>query len=110
MLNDTICAISTALKDGAISIVRMSGSDSFSIVRKINKRNGIYILLCLLLLPLASNVVKLSIPNEEISINMSYQAIMLVVFATHIFEDFKYETKKQKERILSLQRELYKKH
>ena len=36
MLNDTICAISTALKDGAISIVRMSGEDSFDIVRKIS--------------------------------------------------------------------------
>lgn len=36
MLNDTICAISTALKDGAISIVRMSGPDSFQIVRKIS--------------------------------------------------------------------------
>ena len=36
MLNDTICAISTALKDGAISIVRMSGEDSFSIVQKIS--------------------------------------------------------------------------
>lgn len=36
MLNDTICAISTALKDGAISIVRMSGDDSFSIIREIS--------------------------------------------------------------------------
>ena len=36
MLNDTICAISTALKDGAISIVRMSGEDSFAIIRKIS--------------------------------------------------------------------------
>lgn len=36
MLNDTICAISTALKDGAISIVRMSGSDSFDIIKKIS--------------------------------------------------------------------------
>ena len=36
MLNDTICAISTALKDGAISIVRMSGDDSFSIIKKIS--------------------------------------------------------------------------
>ena len=36
MLYDTICAISTALKDGAISIVRMSGSDAFAIVRKIS--------------------------------------------------------------------------
>ena len=32
MLNDTICAISTALKEGAISIVRMSGEDSLSIL------------------------------------------------------------------------------
>lgn len=36
MFNDTICAISTALKDGAISIVRMSGDDSFSIIKKIS--------------------------------------------------------------------------
>ena len=36
MLNDTICAISTAVKDGAISIVRMSGDDSFAIIRKIS--------------------------------------------------------------------------
>ena len=36
MLNDTICAISTALKDGAISIVRMSGDESFDIIRKIS--------------------------------------------------------------------------
>jgi len=35
VLNDTICAISTALKDGAISIVRMSGDDSFNIVSKL---------------------------------------------------------------------------
>ncbi len=36
MLGDTICAISTALKDGAISIVRMSGEESFEIVKKIS--------------------------------------------------------------------------
>ncbi|MBO4358898.1 MAG: tRNA uridine-5-carboxymethylaminomethyl(34) synthesis GTPase MnmE, partial [Erysipelotrichaceae bacterium] len=36
MLNDTICAISTAVKDGAISIVRMSGEESFDIIRKIS--------------------------------------------------------------------------
>ena len=36
MLNDTICAISTALKDGAISIVRMSGEESFDIITKIS--------------------------------------------------------------------------
>ncbi|MBR4462040.1 MAG: tRNA uridine-5-carboxymethylaminomethyl(34) synthesis GTPase MnmE [Erysipelotrichaceae bacterium] len=36
MLNDTICAISTALKDGAISIVRMSGEDAFSIIKEIS--------------------------------------------------------------------------
>ena len=35
-MNDTICAISTALKDGAISIVRMSGPDSFDIIRRIS--------------------------------------------------------------------------
>ena len=36
MFNDTICAISTALKQGAISIVRMSGEDSFDIVSNIS--------------------------------------------------------------------------
>ena len=36
MLNDTICAISTAVKDGAISIVRMSGEDAFEVIRKIS--------------------------------------------------------------------------
>ncbi len=36
MLNDTICAISTSLKDGAISIVRMSGEDSFDIIKSIS--------------------------------------------------------------------------
>ena len=36
MLNDTICAISTSLKEGAISIVRLSGEDSFDIVKKIS--------------------------------------------------------------------------
>ena len=36
MLNDTIAAISTAMKDGAISIVRMSGDDAFDIVKKIS--------------------------------------------------------------------------
>ena len=36
MLSDTICAVSTALKDGAISIVRMSGDESFSIISKIS--------------------------------------------------------------------------
>ncbi len=36
MLSDTICAISTALKQGAISIVRMSGEDSFSLIKEIS--------------------------------------------------------------------------
>ena len=36
MLNDTICAISTSLKEGAISIVRMSGEDSFNIIKEIS--------------------------------------------------------------------------
>ena len=36
MLNDTIVAISTALNAGAISIVRMSGEESFEIVKKIS--------------------------------------------------------------------------
>ena len=34
-MNDTICAISTAVGVGAISIVRISGSDSIEIVNKI---------------------------------------------------------------------------
>ncbi|MBQ1477611.1 MAG: tRNA uridine-5-carboxymethylaminomethyl(34) synthesis GTPase MnmE [Erysipelotrichaceae bacterium] len=36
MLNDTICAVSTALHEGAISIVRMSGSESFDILKKVS--------------------------------------------------------------------------
>ncbi len=36
MLNDTICAISTSLKDGAISIVRMSGDEAFDIVKSVS--------------------------------------------------------------------------
>lgn len=36
MLNDTICAVSTALKEGAISIVRLSGEDAFKIIREIS--------------------------------------------------------------------------
>lgn len=39
-MNDTICAISTALGVGAISIIRVSGTDSIKIVNKIfNGRN-----------------------------------------------------------------------
>ena len=34
-MNDTICAISTAVGVGAISIIRVSGEDSISIVNKI---------------------------------------------------------------------------
>lgn len=36
MLYDTICAISTSLKDGAISIVRMSGNEAFDIIKRIS--------------------------------------------------------------------------
>ncbi|MBR2577338.1 MAG: tRNA uridine-5-carboxymethylaminomethyl(34) synthesis GTPase MnmE, partial [Erysipelotrichaceae bacterium] len=36
MLNDTIAAISTALAEGAISIVRMSGDDCFEILRSVS--------------------------------------------------------------------------
>lgn len=36
MLNDTVCAIATPLKEGAISIIRISGPDSFEIIRKIS--------------------------------------------------------------------------
>lgn len=41
MLNDTIVAISTSLKQGAISIVRMSGEDSFELVKNISDINTI---------------------------------------------------------------------
>ena len=34
-MNDTICAISTSLAPGAISIIRMSGSDAISIANKV---------------------------------------------------------------------------
>ena len=35
MINDTIAAISTAIGQGAISIVRLSGNDAIDIVNKI---------------------------------------------------------------------------
>lgn len=38
-MDDTICAISTALGVGAISIIRVSGNDSINIVNKIFDRN-----------------------------------------------------------------------
>ena len=34
-MSETICAISTALGEGAIGIVRLSGDDAFSIADKI---------------------------------------------------------------------------
>ena len=40
-MNDTICAISTALGVGAISIIRVSGDDSIDIVNKITKSKNI---------------------------------------------------------------------
>ncbi|MGN1405008.1 MAG: tRNA uridine-5-carboxymethylaminomethyl(34) synthesis GTPase MnmE [Erysipelotrichaceae bacterium] len=36
MLNDTVASIATPLKEGAISIIRISGPDSFEIVNKIS--------------------------------------------------------------------------
>jgi len=36
MLSDNICAISTSLKDGAISIVRVSGDEVFEVIKKIS--------------------------------------------------------------------------
>ena len=36
MLNDTICAISTSLKEAAISIIRLSGDEAFDIIKKIS--------------------------------------------------------------------------
>ena len=38
-MNDTICAVSTALGVGAISIIRISGEDSIKIVNKIFDKN-----------------------------------------------------------------------
>lgn len=35
MLNDTICAISTSLKEAAISIIRLSGDEAFDIVKRV---------------------------------------------------------------------------
>jgi len=40
MLNDTIVAISSAIGEGAIGIIRMSGEDSLSILKKIFKPSG----------------------------------------------------------------------
>ena len=36
MLSDTICAISTSLKEAAISIIRLSGDDAFNIIKEIS--------------------------------------------------------------------------
>jgi len=36
MLTDTICAISTALKEAAISIIRISGEDAFDVIKEIS--------------------------------------------------------------------------
>ena len=36
MLNDTVAAIATPLKEGAVSIIRISGPDSFEVIRKIS--------------------------------------------------------------------------
>ena len=41
MLNDTICAISTAVKDGAISIIRMSGDEAFNIALDITHKKSL---------------------------------------------------------------------
>ncbi len=38
MLNDTIAAISTALQDGAISVIRISGPDSLAIAGRLFSR------------------------------------------------------------------------
>lgn len=40
MLNDTIAAISTALQDGAISVIRISGPDSLAIAGRLFSRPG----------------------------------------------------------------------
>ena len=36
MLSDTICAISTSLKEAAISIIRLSGDEAFDIIKRIS--------------------------------------------------------------------------
>ena len=41
-MEDTICAISTALQKGAIAIVRLSGPDTFPIIRQISDLQGEY--------------------------------------------------------------------
>lgn len=41
-MEDTICAISTALQKGAIAIVRLSGPESFEIIRRISDLQGEY--------------------------------------------------------------------
>ena len=41
MLSDTICAISTSLKESAISIIRLSGNDAFEIAKKLTDINEI---------------------------------------------------------------------
>lgn len=38
--HDTICAVATASGTGAISIIRISGEDSFSIARNVFRKNG----------------------------------------------------------------------
>ena len=40
-MNDTIAAISTSLGIGAISIVRMSGTDAIKIANKIGSSHGL---------------------------------------------------------------------
>ena len=42
IMNDTICAISTALGVGAISIIRMSGNDSLNILKKIFTKENLH--------------------------------------------------------------------
>ena len=42
MFNDTITAISTALGEGAISIVRLSGSQAIEIVDKVFKEKNLH--------------------------------------------------------------------
>lgn len=39
MLNDTIAAVSTALQDGAISIIRISGPESLILAEKLFSRS-----------------------------------------------------------------------
>ena len=41
-MDDTICAVATGQSNGAISIIRMSGSEAIPIINSLMKENGFY--------------------------------------------------------------------